>query len=94
MIRKSIASDHRQKIGTLLPGTAKSAMRRVRKKPLAGYRIHETVRTARGEGVIRFVFTRILDGKTSYSVNFPDKRLSVIFHENELARCLGKPRHV
>lgn len=94
MARKSIGSDPRQQIGPLLPGTAKSAMPRVRKKPLAGYRIHETVRTARGEGVIRFVFTRILDGKTSYAVNFFHKRLSVIFHESELERCLGKPQHV
>ena len=64
-----------------------------RNKPRTEYRVLETVSTARGEGVIKFVFTRRRDGKTSYSVNFSNKRLGVIFHENELAHCPGKARH-
>lgn len=49
------------------------------------YRPSDTVKTVRGEGVIKFVFPRSRTGKTAYSVNFANKRLGVIFHENELA---------
>lgn len=49
------------------------------------YRVRDTVRTVRGEGVIKFVFPRSRNGKVAYAVNFANKRLGVIFHENELA---------
>lgn len=77
-----------------MPGTTKPGRHAGRSRSRNKFRVLDTVRTARGEGVIRFVFTRIRDGKTSYSVNFSDKRMAVIFHENELARCPGKSRHV
>ncbi len=76
-----------------MPGATTSVLQARSKKSRSKYRVLDTVRTARGEGVIQFVFTRIRDGKTSYSVNFSNKRLGIIFHENELARCAGKPRH-
>lgn len=77
-----------------MPGTTKSGPRTGRSRSRNKFRVLDTVSTARGEGVIRFVFTRIRDGKTSYSVNFSDKRMAIIFHENELTRCPAKPRHV
>lgn len=55
------------------------------------YRVRDTVRTARGEGVIKFVFPRSRNGKIAYSVNFANKRLGIIFHENELALCSRGP---
>ena len=93
MPRKLIHSDSRYRTEIILSGAKKSAMHTARNTPRTRYRVLETVRTARGEGIIKFVFTRGRDGKTSYSVNFPDKRLSIIFHENEIAHCSGKSRH-
>jgi hypothetical protein len=73
-----------------MTGTTKSVSHAGRKKFRSKYRVLDTVRTARGEGVIQFVFTRIRDGKTSYSVNFSNKRMGIIFHESELTRCAGR----
>lgn len=60
----------------------------------AEYRASDTVQTVRGEGVIKFVFPRTRSGKTAYSVNFANKRLGIIFHENELSRSASEPRHL
>lgn len=59
----------------------------------AEYRASDTVKTGRGEGVIKFVFPRARNGKIAYSVNFANRRLCIIFHENELALCSRAPRH-
>lgn len=93
MPRKLIRGNRRQRTEILPSNTEKSAAQTGHNKPRTRYRVLETVRTARGEGIIKFVFTRRRDGKNSYSVNFSNKRLSVIFHEDELARCPGKSRH-
>ncbi len=61
-------------------------MRYTKRKTIrAQYRVRDTVRTVRGEGIIKFVFPRGRNGKTAYSVNFANSRLGFIFHENELA---------
>jgi predicted transcriptional regulator len=72
----------------------KSIKHAKRKTNRAEYRVRDTVRTVRGEGVIKFVFPSGRNGKTAYSVNFANKRLSVIFHENELAPGSGRPQHM
>ncbi|MBY0268658.1 MAG: hypothetical protein K2X06_02140 [Burkholderiales bacterium] len=58
------------------------------------YRVRDPVRTARGEGVIKFVFPRSRNGRIAYAVNFANKRLGVIFHENELAPGSKGSRHI
>lgn len=65
-----------------------------RKSGQTEYRVLDTVRTARGEGVIKFVFPRARNGKIAYSVNFANRRLGIIFHENELAPPSGDSRHI
>lgn len=78
---------------TLLPGSEKAIHHIMRKSNEAGYRVLDTVRTVRGEGVITFVFRRGRDGKAAYSVIFSNKRVGVIFHEHELAPCVNRYRH-
>lgn len=56
------------------------------------YRPSDTVKTVHGEGVIKFVFPRAQNGKIAYSVNFANRRLGIIFHENELTLCSREPR--
>ena len=56
----------------------------VKRKPVA-YGIRDKVRTLRGEGIIKYVFPRGPHGKNMYSVDFSNKRVGVIFNENEIA---------
>lgn len=65
-----------------------------RKTGQAEYCVLDTVRTARGEGVIKFVFPRTRNGKVAYSVNFANRRLGIIFHENELAPSSRDSRYI
>ena len=54
-----------------------------RLKPLA-YGIRDKVRTLRGEGIIKYVFHRGPYGKNMYSVDINDRRIGVIFDEDEI----------
>lgn len=70
------------------PLTTTESMNRSKRPTIpAEYRASDTVKTVRGEGVIKFVFPRARNGKIAYSVNFANKRLGIIFHENELVPC-------
>lgn len=60
-------------------------MKRANSKKQTKYSAKDTVKTVRGEGVIKYVFPRTRNGKIAYAVNFANKRLGVIFHENELS---------
>ena len=50
----------------------------------AVYRVRDKVRTALGEGVVKYVFPHGPGGKTAYSVRFDKKRVGVIFDEDEI----------
>jgi len=77
-----------------LPAASTDSMTRAKSKTdRTKYRTSDTVKTVCGEGVINFVFPRARNGKIAYSVNFANKRLGIIFHENELALCSREPRH-
>ncbi len=69
-------------------------MKRADQKKLTKYSARDIVKTVRGEGVIKFVFPRTRNGKIAYSVNFANKRLGVIFHENELSLSARESRHI
>jgi len=55
-----------------------------RKSKRAAYDVRDKVRTLRGEGIIKYVFSRGPHGKSAYSVDFGSKRVGVIFGEDEL----------
>jgi len=55
-----------------------------RKPKLAAYGIQDKVRTHRGEGIIKYVYPRGPHGKNAYSVDFGNKRVGVIFAEDEI----------
>lgn len=60
-------------------------MRIVKRVPKrAAYGIRDKVRTFRGEGIIKYVFLQGPHGKNVYSVQFGDKRIGVIFSEDEI----------
>jgi len=80
----------RWKTETLQVVITEPMKRAKRQTSRAEYRPSDTVKTVRGEGVIKFVFPRARNGKIAYSVNFANKRLGIIFHENELAPCLSR----
>lgn len=84
----------RWKIATLPAATTKSMKRANSQTKRTKYRASDTVKTVRGEGVIKFVFPRARNGKIAYSVNFANKRLGIIFHENELALCSRGSRNM
>lgn len=65
-----------------------------RKTDQTAYRVLDTVKTARGEGVVKFVFPRARNGKIAYSVNFANRRLGIIFHENEIAPSSRDSRYL
>lgn len=65
-----------------------------RKAEQTEYRVLDAVKTARGEGVIKFVFPRARNGKIAYSVNLANRRLGIIFHENELAPSPKDPPYM
>ncbi len=68
-----------------LAGVGLSTMRIVKHKPKrAAYGIRDTVRTLRGEGIIKYIFPRGPRGKNAYSVDFGNKRVGVIFDEDEI----------
>lgn len=69
-------------------------MKRVNQKSQTKYSTRDIVKTVRGEGVIKFVFPRTRNGRITYSVNFANKRLGIIFHENELSLSARESRHV
>ncbi len=55
-----------------------------RKLKRAAYGIRDKVKTLRGEGIIKYVFPRGPHGKKAYSVEFGNKRVGVIFDEDEI----------
>ena len=55
-----------------------------RKSKRAAFGIQDKVRTLRGEGIIKHVFPRGPYGKNAYSVDFANKRVGVIFAEDEI----------
>lgn len=55
-----------------------------RKPKRAAFGIQDKVRTLRGEGTIKHVFPRGPHGKNAYSVDFANKRVGVIFAEDEI----------
>ena len=60
-------------------------MMMARRKPKrAVYGIQDKVRTLRGEGIIKYVFPRGPHGKNAYSVDLGNKRIGVIFAEDEI----------
>lgn len=73
-----------------MPSRQKPERRAKPQKIRAAFRVLDAVRTVRGEGVIKFVFTQGRDGMAVYAVNFSNKRLGVIFHEHELAPGAGR----
>ena len=59
----------------------------VKRKPKrAAYGAGDKVRTSGGEGIINYVFPRGQHGKSAYSVKFANKRVGVIFDEDEIGR--------
>lgn len=63
----------------------------MKRKPRgAEFRALDRVSTLRGEGVIKYVYPRGPRGKNAYCVNFGNRRVGVIFHEDELVP-LGTP---
>ena len=55
-----------------------------RKPKRAAFGIQDKVRTLRGEGTIKHVFPRGPHGKNAYAVDFANKRVGVIFAEDEI----------
>jgi hypothetical protein len=53
----------------------------------AEYRALDRVSTLLGEGVVKHVYPRGPHGKNAYFINFGNRRVGVVFSEDELAPC-------